>query len=168
MWHFSSSGGPFECDIEKSLMADFALSGELIHTRWFSLLVKRKPDTKTEMKSLRCRTGLNMCGRACVGVSVFFFFFFLSSLKSCRDWEDGKPEGTRLTDGVTGSLCLIRASSDEYLIKTHHQSPLHSWIEYYFRSLLNIRLTPSSNFLFSFFFFFYNRKHHTHHHFKMA
>lgn len=77
MWHFSSSGGPFECDIEKSLMADFALSGELIHTRWFSLLVERKPDTKTEMKSLRCRTGLHMCGRVCVGVSVFFLFFFL-------------------------------------------------------------------------------------------
>lgn len=71
----SSGGGPFECDIEKSLMADFVLSGELIHTRWFSLLVKRKPDTKTEMKSLRCRTELHMCGQARVGVSVLFYLF---------------------------------------------------------------------------------------------
>lgn len=67
----SPGGGRFECDIEKSLMAYFALSEELIHTRWYSLLVKRKPDTKTEMKSLRCRTGLHMCGQE------FLFSFFL-------------------------------------------------------------------------------------------
>lgn len=68
--------GPFEWDIEISLVVDFALSGKLIHTRWFSFLVKRKPDTKTEMKSLTCRIGLHICGWVHVGVS----FFFLSHL----------------------------------------------------------------------------------------
>lgn len=29
----------FECDIEKSLEADFALSGTLIHTRWVFFFV---------------------------------------------------------------------------------------------------------------------------------
>lgn len=72
----SPRGGLFQCDVENSLVADFALSGELIHTRWFSLLVKRKPDTKTEMTSLRCRTGLQMCGQASKGVSVLFFVLF--------------------------------------------------------------------------------------------
>lgn len=66
--------GAFERDIEICLVADFALSGKLIHTRWFSFLVKRKPDTKTEMKSLTCRTGLRARGRAHVGVSIFSVF----------------------------------------------------------------------------------------------
>lgn len=77
MWHFPPEEDLFERDIEKSLVADFVLSGELIHTRWFSLLVKRKPDTKTEMKPLRCRTGLHICGQAYVGVSGGFFPFLL-------------------------------------------------------------------------------------------
>lgn len=67
--------GPFEWDIEISLVADFALSGKLIHTRWFSFLVKRKPDTKTEMKSLTCRIGLHICGWVHVGVSFFLKSF---------------------------------------------------------------------------------------------
>lgn len=53
MWHFPPPEEDlFECDIEKSLEADFALSGTLIHTRWvfffffLILLLKRKPDTK--------------------------------------------------------------------------------------------------------------------------
>lgn len=104
----SLRGGPFQRDIENFLVADFALSGELIHTRWFSLVVKRKPDTKTEMKSLRCRTGFYMCGRARVGVSVLFFFLISERF---RDGEDGKEEGKRLTDGVTGGL--INACSDQ-------------------------------------------------------
>lgn len=64
--------GPFEWDIEISLVVDFALSGKLIHTRWFSFLVKRKPDTKTdEIINMQNRTPHMWVG-ACR--SVFFFF----------------------------------------------------------------------------------------------
>lgn len=57
-------GGPFECDIEKSLMGDFALSGELIHSRWFSLLLKRKPDTKNGI--IKIQDGGSTCVGRCV------------------------------------------------------------------------------------------------------
>lgn len=72
-----------------SLVDDFGPSGEPIHTRWFSLLVKRKPDTKAEMKSLRCRTGLCICGQARVGVSAFLFFLsFFSSIEIMKSFSE--------------------------------------------------------------------------------